>query len=816
MKNRMAKRLSALLMAAVVTPALVASPLQPDEALSRATGNGPAKARAIASQPMRLRHTAMTAAGEPAAYIFTPTAGRGFVILSADDVAAPMLGYSDEGNFDVNNMPTSLNFLLQIYANQIQAAQEQGAAEYDSATMPGVDPSWTAIAPLVKTKWDQGAPYNGMTPTLNGKNCPTGCVATSLAQCMNYFQYPEIGEGLVSYKWNNKTIVMNMGKQAFDWKNMLDYYSDGDYTQAQADAVAYLMKAAGYSVNMSYGASASGALSRFLVTALTENFKYDKGVYYVGRELYSGSEWNKMVYDNIKNVGPVIYNGTSMEGGHSFIIDGYDGKGYFHVNFGWSGTSDGYYTLNVLTPGAQGTGGGVGGFNISQDALFGMQKPRAEEGEVRYANLYQNGVAYATVSGSVLRFKTVDGSPDGWCNTFDATVNVFMGAMYEKKDGSGTPTYVPGGFGGATGAISLDYGMYYSSEKITCDVSIPDLADGEYKVTLCTRDANIEGAPWQPIGVTYGVANYVYLTIKDGKKTVTNIPYNTLKITDAKCVTPLYNTKFVKVLATIVNDSEYQLTRGVNAALTLDGENQMLGESLIITVDPGETQEVEIITKFDMLADAQKPTFPQEYTLTMYDPDTNRVYGDYGVVTMDKAPTTTVKMTELRIKDLEPETFHYGGRDYSNVYVIRDSREFAIDFTYTCTRGYFENNISLGIYRKAANSSSLVPVEPGIYSEMVFMGADESKSVEVPVDMSGFDPLDLYYVRANYIKGNVSTYLGQIPFAFVFSGIDGVADDAELAAPEYYNLQGVRIAQPKAGEIVIERRGGKTVKKLWR
>lgn len=357
-----------------------AAPVSPEQALGRVAGNGPAKVRSMMQSTPKLSYTARDARGTAAAYVFTPSDGVGFTILSADDCAVPVLGYSESGVFDAANMPPAMKWWLEEYGRQIEYAARHGAKSSDDPVY--APQGWTPVAPLCTTKWNQDAPYNVTTPKVNDRNCPTGCVATSLAQVVNYFKYPGKMSGFASYLWEygEKTIKMNFENVVFDWSLMLDSYTTSS-PQKNIDAVAQLMKACGYSVQMNYGPDMSGTTSYKIMDALKNNFGYDAGVSYLERARYSTSEWTKMVYDNIKNIGPVIYNGSSIDGGHSFVCDGYDGKGYFHINWGWGGVSDGYFLLDALDPEVHGIGGADSAFNFMQDAVVDIRPDRSGTSE---------------------------------------------------------------------------------------------------------------------------------------------------------------------------------------------------------------------------------------------------------------------------------------------------------------------------------------------------------------------------------------------------------------------------------------------------
>lgn len=342
----MNKKLLALISLALPFAA-AAEVLTPEQALERAMGQGPElQAQSASNSSLRLIATRM-ADRQPAYYVFASQA-PGFMVVSADDVAAPVLGYTDNGAYDETAMPPSMKAWLDDYAVQIAWARENPApagARFISR------PEYPTIAPMLKTIWNQDAPFNDQCPKVGTKTCYTGCVATAMAQVINYHKCPAAnGTGSKSYTWNGQTLSFDYAKNSFDWKNMLNSYEDS-YTQAQADAVAKLMYACGVSVEMKYGTGSSEAATSKVATALRENFGYRTDTHVEYRKYYDVLGWEKLVYEQLRDFGPVQYSGQSNDGGHSFVCDGYNAGGFFHINWGWSGMSDGYFLLS--TPAAK-------------------------------------------------------------------------------------------------------------------------------------------------------------------------------------------------------------------------------------------------------------------------------------------------------------------------------------------------------------------------------------------------------------------------------------------------------------------------------
>lgn len=277
-------------------------------------------------------------------YVFNQQDGKGFVIVAADDAVSPILAYSRENKFCADDMPCNVKAVLDSYREAITAAIDSGAdasAEWNNAATAAK--ASTDGSNLVKTQWDQSYPYNNQAPVLGEEHCLTGCVATAMAQVMNYWQYPQRGTGSNSYYWDGGDQILSTDfSQDFDWSNMLDSYPyDSTFTQAEQDAVAYLMAQCGRSINMAYYRG-SGASVSTMRNALIDNFGYSED--YI-RSLTLGNttqaEWLSTIKAEIDAGRPVVYSSSS----HAFICDGYDSSNKLHVNFGWSGNSDGYYAL---------------------------------------------------------------------------------------------------------------------------------------------------------------------------------------------------------------------------------------------------------------------------------------------------------------------------------------------------------------------------------------------------------------------------------------------------------------------------------------
>lgn len=316
-------------------------------------------------------------------YVFSMSEAGGFVIVSNDDRTHPILGFSETGFLDLENMSDEQRAWLQGYADEIAWLKQHDSSSVSVGTIDNTragSHEKEAVAPLVTTRWNQRAPYNDLCPDYSaGKRAVTGCVATAMAQVMNYHKWPATAtETIPGYRDGYGVNQMSLEPTTFDWDNMLDSYS-GSETTEQNTAVAKLMQYCGYAVEMNYGPS-SGASMFKVAQALKNYFGYNGTTTHLSRSFYTNDKWEDIIYHELVSHRPVLYGGQSTGGGHAFVCDGYQyeyGTDFFHINWGWGGKSDEYYVLSVLDPySGQGIGGSSsnGGFYFGQEAIIGIQK----------------------------------------------------------------------------------------------------------------------------------------------------------------------------------------------------------------------------------------------------------------------------------------------------------------------------------------------------------------------------------------------------------------------------------------------------------
>ena len=323
----------------------------------------------------------------PMFYVFNNDGG-GFVIVSGDDRVKPVLGYSETNSFDPNNIPPNTAAWLDGYKEQIRYVIENDIATSDeiqkewstveAGTNLNMPASTQASAPLIQTQWNQSPYYNNLCPYdySVGARTITGCVATAMAQVMNYWQYPTTGTGSHSYNPANSsygTLFADFGNTIYDWNNMPNALTSLSSPE-QIKAVATLMYHCGVSIDMNYGLNGSVAGQDSPVQALQTYFGYKPTIQSIYKDSYSSADWIMLLKAEIDAKRPVIYGGGTDDGagryinGHSFIFDGYDDNDNFHINWGWGGwCDDAYYTVDALNPYPPSYT-----FNYQQEAIIGI------------------------------------------------------------------------------------------------------------------------------------------------------------------------------------------------------------------------------------------------------------------------------------------------------------------------------------------------------------------------------------------------------------------------------------------------------------
>lgn len=535
------KRTFILSVAALAATALQAKVVNTQQALALAknfrqtqVARGSLKA-APAKADMKLAYTSQNSE----LYVFNGSGDSGYVIVSGDDCSPSILGYSNTGKFDINDIPPAMKMWLDMYAEQVKASASAEVAYTATATADHAQ-----IPHLMTTRWNQGAPYNDLCPidTETDLLSYTGCVATAMAQVFNYHKWPEKASG-VGMAYQNKTIPLtrDMNSDVFEWDKMLDVYAtkldtDSSGTAEQRRAVALLMVDLGYGVRMKYSSKSSGAMVTYIPVALINNFGYDKAAHLVFKNWYTAQDWDNIVYNELSTNGPVLFCGNTKDNeGHEFVCDGYDGNGYYTFNWGWGGKSDGKFLLSALNPKVQGAGGSKKqyAFDYNVSAVVDVRKPQAGSNYFwQFMNLTTMYLDFDQTTGQVY-------IAPGMMNISASDFTGEIGLKVVNTATNETTFYSDGKvlkvpFMGMPGEIS--------------DEPLSKLADGEYRVSAAFKP---EGGAWTASSADLGLQSELLLTVKNGGRTYSCDEY---KVYDMKVADLLFinneSTNFTFTLST--------------------------------------------------------------------------------------------------------------------------------------------------------------------------------------------------------------------------------------------------------------------------
>lgn len=395
-------------------------------------------------------------------YYFVNLNPQGWVIVSADDVALSVIGYSHTGNIDMDLMPDNMRFMMGEYGRQVKKIAQLTTEPHPSWHGPVVTRiTGLPVEPLIQIHWNQDAPYNAYCPK---QEALVGCVAVSMSQAMSVQRYPDRPQGQVSYTcpgYGGLSINFN-NEQAYNWNNILS--GANNYDEA-----ARLMYHAGMSVEMEYGTDGSGIptseVSR-IADAFRNNFSYPDVEYY-WREEYTG-DWEQLLLNELNAGRAIVYNAVDSQNnaGHSFNLDGYDGEGRFHVNWGWGGYGDAYFTVDNLRDLAM---------NMDYDALhvavIGIGAPNRILKNIDVSNLQiEEGLAAGAVVGEI----KINGE------TPKSSFNLNVHGVYNSNNGeyAQVPFTIENNYLKTTETLTSDKSPYEIEITVTDEESGTSLTQG--------------------------------------------------------------------------------------------------------------------------------------------------------------------------------------------------------------------------------------------------------------------------------------------------------------------------------------------------
>lgn len=570
----------------------------------------------------------------PSYYALNVEGQRGFVIVSGDDRFRDILGYSDAGNFDIDEVPDGLAYWLET----LSAEMEANKAYYDANGITRINKAaqmqggtMEDIEPLLKTHWSQGAPFNQKVPipyesgdetgllTKHEGKSAVGCVATGTAQVMAKWKYPSKGTGSYTNSKNAQgKFTVNFANETYDWdliRNNYDSYIAGNgdpsnprnyqtarFTDEEAAEVAKLCYHIGVAIDAMWNISGNGetaAANSNSIRALVNNFGYNKNAHMVSRDVMSLGAYKALLIEELKAGRPIPYSGFSSSGGigHFFVCDGYQAStSTFHFNWGWAGSYNGYYALSAVEPGVGGIGAGSGNYSYDQWAGIGVQ-PDFIEGEYTPAITYKT----ATVTGTF---------PQGTYGTIDIEnirhedpfFNGEFGCVICKTDGTIIAEKfdkINGFTNGASGSISM-YTPYFNS-------TIPA---GKYILKLAVKN----GSKTYILPAHYGKVcswNVNVTGIVNGKPgTVTITPITPTVPTITANAAPQVvsevstDTLYQEMMATFTIDVKNITTTNFYdeiGVIVFQGRNQAEGQYLttVASVPAGESRTITLSAPLD-------------------------------------------------------------------------------------------------------------------------------------------------------------------------------------------------------------------------
>ncbi len=726
------------------------STLTPAEALRRLNESPAAKAPSKNANKSRLIETVGNI------YVFSSS--DGFMLLPNEDRAPALLGYADSGTFDTETNP-ALQEWLDFYNQELdwlKTHQEAHAAGNRANT------TRDAIAPLLKTEWNQEYPYNILCPKVDGHETVTGCVATAMAQVMKYHNWPPKGKGSHSYFWRpgEEELTFDYDNTPFEWSEMTDRYGK-ESSEESRRAVAELMLGCGVSVDMHYEPGGSGAATSAMGAALIDIFDYSKSISMPNRIFYGYDEWESMIYADLEQGLPVLYSGAGTAGGHQFVCDGYK-DGYFHFNWGWGGLSNGYFLLTALNPADLGVGGGAGGFNTSQIITLGVRP--AKDGD-KPVYLFCNTGEFLPLTNTVREGE--DFSCGGLYFNYslgEMPSGSRLGMKFTDKS-TGEVRYADGP--GVAGYRDGD-------GRRDLRVRFPHLPDGTYIITPALQ---VEGA-WSEVRMPVGYASEVVATVENGVAHLSGASESAIRISDVTTPSVIYSEKEFPMEFRVSNPTDKEYYGRVTPWLE-DSEGRIVAQSLFRPLDvlPGETQNVsDYIGKFAPLHDSQMPA--GNYKMIFRDSFGKNVSMPVEVTVEIDSATPEIQFSDLRLAD---------GEDITDPVTVKFS------FDVECTEGYYFGAPHIDIFHDWGGWD--------IYSksaERIYLTSGESRSVDIDADLSHL--ADGWYDAVLYDGGKAAS----AAIRFHIDRSLGVESLSSQGKSRIFDMQGRPTTPDSPGVYIID------------
>lgn len=512
----------------------------------RAAHRAPATAEAF-----RLAATGTATSPSGTGYYIFDCAQGGYVVASASAAQPAILAYMDRGKYQPEAMPGAFHAWLDEMS-RYGASSEARVAAHTTARNAGGQEDFL----LGDIAWTQDFPMNMNCPVYNydGYNYPTyaGCVAIAMGQIMRYYSYPQQGTGSIAYKTDsyNLDVRTNLGDHSYDWAHILPNYIYTSPTSADNAEVARFVYDVAASVQMDFTPAASNSQDFRAAKALKENFGYDRSLQLIDHSYYSTAEWADVMRREIDARRPVYVSGANVQNnqvaGHAFVVDGYNAEGYFHVNWGWNGSSNGYYLLTDLTPkDKQGAGGSAGGYAFMQNAIVGIQPDQGgAEAPAMLSLFYEQIWTERDANGDAIHFQICNPSATDFQGLVALRITDNDGLTLNDPAATALKTACKAGFGGER-AWYID--LKSLGNRVGMRFEIIYQRDGESEWLVA---GSRTGSPHSL--VTYRTAG--------GSIALQPNPAETfrMRLADLKAETPLKPSATASFTARVKNESDYE------------------------------------------------------------------------------------------------------------------------------------------------------------------------------------------------------------------------------------------------------------------
>lgn len=713
-----------------------------------------------------------------------------FVIVSGDDIAEPVLAYSNVGAFHTEGLPEHILSWLNTYAEEMAYAASH-ADDRVIANAPAKASAYPReMAPIMKydgtlIQWDQNSPFNDQCPNYRGARSVAGCVATALAQIMYYHRYPEKGIGSKLYITETYNISQeyNFADATYNYDDMLPHYYYHEYTEEQGAAAADFTHAIGVAVEMDYAPEGSGAKSLDVGPALVKYFGYDKNIHYAMRDYFTLEEWQEMLKKEICEGRPVCYAGTSTSIGHQFVFEGYDSNNYFYINWGWAGMSDGYFRLSALSPSSLGTGGGSatnGGFIYNQAMWLGMQAPSEDTTPVSFFITHNSNLTSdktQALPGEMLSLTIL--------NYYNASVDFSgqMGVVLEDNDGvqtvlSSQAINVKCGYGkeGSTG-----------TPAVNTQFSLPSaLADGTYYLYMATK---AEGElQWSRLRANAGYNDRYLVTVDGGMATLASMVTEPKGEGTIEAAHAIYTNITAEFTANVTNVglSEYFGIGRVAVYTETESGPQIAGYCGMyqLSLPPGKSTNVVFKGPIEAPAGSSLKTGNYKACLVVEHQGKYYQMTDAIDITVKRPPTG---MATLTISNLQT----------SPTEVAKDG-VLAGKFTVSTNRAVFAGPIGIIVFKKGSNTGTCV------WEDDIFLEPNGSANVRYAASLQ-LEPGE-YKASIRYNQ-NFTNEITSYDFMVldISDSVSGVDDALDVNGTQYFSLSGVQLSEKPARGMYIMR-----------